>query len=307
MIRFDISDLRIFVNVVQAGSITQGAERSNRAVASISSRIKEMELEMGTALLVRQRGGVIPTDAGRKLLTHSYRLLNEFQRMNDDLAEYGGRTKSFIKLYSNTVALYEFLQQPIGQYLKVHPGTALTIEEVMNDQIPQAVLDGRADIGVVAEPVDTRDLETFPFAMDRYVIVAPRSWPEPVSEPAQFVDFLGYEFVGPGRGTWMHTLLQQRAMEEGRPLRYNVQLRNFAMTCELVASGVGIGIVPASTALRISQSCSLRIIELTDPWAQLPLKLCVRKRDELAQHPASLLEFLCKHAAANATAEPARD
>jgi DNA-binding transcriptional LysR family regulator len=53
MVRFDISDLKIFVNVVQAGSITMGAERSHRAVASISSRIKEMELEMGAPLLMQ--------------------------------------------------------------------------------------------------------------------------------------------------------------------------------------------------------------------------------------------------------------
>lgn len=60
MVRFDISDLRIFVNVVQAGSNTLGAERSHRAAASISARIKEMEIEMGAPLLTRARTGWCP-------------------------------------------------------------------------------------------------------------------------------------------------------------------------------------------------------------------------------------------------------
>lgn len=290
MVRFDISDLRIFVNVVQAGSITLGAERSHRAVASISSRIKEMEIEMGTALLTRGRSGVVPTEAGRKLLEHGYRLLNEVQRMNDDLAEYGNRAKSYIKLHCNTVSLYEFLQKPISTYLREHPSTTLTIEEVVNHQIPQAVIDGTADIGVVAEPVDTKDLETIPFALDRYVVISSRLNPPVVG--SRFIDFLDHEFVGPGRGSWMHTMLQLHAAEEGKPLRYSVQLRSFALTCELVADGVGIGIVPASAAERMQKLVPLRIAELEDSWAKLPLKLCVRKRADLSREASALLDYL---------------
>jgi len=294
MVRFDISDLRIFVNVVQAGSITLGAERSNRAAASISARIKEMEAEMGTPLLTRARTGVVPTEAGRKLLEHGFRLLNEVQRMNDDMAEYGNRAKSFIKLCCNTVALYEFLHRPISAYLRRHPSTSLTIEELVNHQIPQAVIDGSADIGVVAEPVDTKGLETIPFATDRYVVIS-----SPQHEPLvgrRFVDFLDFEFVGPGRGSWMHTMLQQHAADEGKPLNYSVQLRNFALTCELVADGVGIGIVPASAAERMQQHVPLRITELEDSWAQLPLKLCVRQRDGLSRQARALLDYLAETA-----------
>jgi DNA-binding transcriptional LysR family regulator len=283
--------LKIFVNVVQAGSITMGAERSHRAVASISSRIKEMELEMGAPLLMRGRSGVVPTEAGRKLLEHGYRLLNDVQRMNDDLAEYGNRAKSFIKLCCNTVSLYEFLQKPISTYLRENPTTTLTIEELVNHQIPQAVIDGSADIGVVAEPVDTKGLETIPFALDRYVIISKKQTECLVGR--RFVDFLDFDFVGPGRGSWMHTMLQQHAEEVRRPLKYSVQLRSFTMTCELVADGVGIGIVPASAAERMQKHLPLQITELEDSWAKLPLKFCVRKREELSQQSSSLLNFLC--------------
>jgi DNA-binding transcriptional LysR family regulator len=298
IVRFDISDLRIFVNVVQAGSITHGAERSHRAVASISSRIKEMEAEMGTPLLMRGRGGVVPTEAGKKLLSHSYRLLNEVQRMNDELAEYSNRGKSFVKLYSNTVGLYEFLRPLLADFLISSPGTTLTIEEVMNDQVPQAVADGRADVGLLAEPVDTKDLETIPFAMDHYVIIAPPDWNNVPQPRALFEEFLDYELVGPGRGSWMHTMLQQHATEHGKPLRNSVQLRSFSLACELVASGVGIGIVPASTAQALRQEGRLRTIDLADAWAQLPLMLCVRKRSELGPSASLLLDYLAQRAPA---------
>ncbi len=106
MVRFDISDLRIFVNVVQAGSITRGAERSHRAVASISTRIKEMEEELGSPLLVRNRAGVEPTEAGKKLLGHAYRLLKEVQRMTSAYQAVRGEASSCIRTRSGCTSTF---------------------------------------------------------------------------------------------------------------------------------------------------------------------------------------------------------
>ena len=73
--RFDLADLRLFVNVVEAGSITGGAARLNLALAAASTRIRNMEAVLGTPLLHRQRQGVVPTQAGHTLLQHARTLL----------------------------------------------------------------------------------------------------------------------------------------------------------------------------------------------------------------------------------------
>jgi len=66
--RFDLTDLKLFCEVVDAGSITAGAEKSALALAAASTRIRNMELALGAPLLVRARHGVTPTQAGRTLL-----------------------------------------------------------------------------------------------------------------------------------------------------------------------------------------------------------------------------------------------
>ena len=58
--RFDFTDLNLFRHIVEAGSITHGAERSNLALAAASTRIRKMELAFGTALLVRGGQGSRP-------------------------------------------------------------------------------------------------------------------------------------------------------------------------------------------------------------------------------------------------------
>ena len=73
--RFDLTDLSLFRHVVEAGSITHGAERANLALAAASTRIRNMEEALGAALLMRGRQGVTPTQAGRTLLQHARTIL----------------------------------------------------------------------------------------------------------------------------------------------------------------------------------------------------------------------------------------
>ena len=63
--RFDLADLSLFRHVIDAGSITRGAERAHLALAAASTRIRHMEETLGATLLVRTRQGVTPTQAGR--------------------------------------------------------------------------------------------------------------------------------------------------------------------------------------------------------------------------------------------------
>ena len=172
--RFDLSDLRLFLNVVEAGSITRGAERTHLAIAAASTRIRNMEAALGTPLLHRERLGVQPTPAGRTLVHHARLLLQQSQRMHSELAQYAEGIKGQVRLLSNTNALTEFLPEAISAFLASRPQVNIDLEERLSDEIVAAVADGTADIGIVAATVELADLETLPFRTDRFVLaVAP--------------------------------------------------------------------------------------------------------------------------------------
>src|SRR5271163_452028 len=150
VMRFDLTDLRLFLHVVEAGSITHGAERMHLAVAAASTRIRNMETTLGTSLLHRERQGVQPTEAGRTLLHHARVLLQQAERMRGDLAEYADGLRGQVRLMSNTNALTEFLPEPLSAFLAAHPQVNIDLEERPSAEIVAAVADGTADIGIVA-------------------------------------------------------------------------------------------------------------------------------------------------------------
>src|SRR6516164_163068 len=186
--RFDLTDLRLFVHVVEAGSITRGAERMHLAIAAASTRIRNMEEVLGTPLLHRERQGIQPTEAGRTLLHHARVLLQQAERMRGDLAEYADGLRGQVRLMSNTNALTEFLPEPLSAFLAAHPQVNIDLEERLSDEIVAAVAEGTADVGIVAGTVAVTGLEVLPFRVDRFVLVVARnhplaSLPPPLSPP----------------------------------------------------------------------------------------------------------------------------
>ena len=298
--RFDLADLSLFRHVVDAGSITHGAERAHLALAAASTRIRNMEEALGTQLLERSRQGVRPTQAGRILLQHARTMLRQAQALHDDLAVYASGLAGQIRVLSNTNALTEFLPEALSSFLSAHPQVSIDIEERLSDEIVGLIAEGVADLGIVAGTVDVTALETFPFREDRFVLVVARHHPFAARTRISFSQVLDHDFVGLDRASALQRFLADKAARIGRPLRLRVQLRSFDAVCRLVERNVGIGIVPESTARRVGASMAITPVALADPWAVRQLTLCIRELAALPPYARRLVEHLRGGAAAAA-------
>lgn len=294
--QFDLTDLSLFRHVVEAGSITHGAERAHLALAAASTRIRNMEKSLGAPLLVRNRQGVIPTPAGRTLLQHARAMLAQADRMREDLSTFTGGLAGQIRILSNTNALTEFLPEALGAFLAAHPQVSIDLEERLSDEIVGLIAEGVGDLGIVAGTVDTGRLETFPFRSDRFVLVIPQNHPLASSASISFAEVLEHDFVGLDRASALQRFLAGKASRIGQPLRLRVQLRSFDAVCRMVEAGVGLGIVPETTSQRAARTMAIATVALEDPWAARDLTLCIRSLRALPPSARQLVEHLRKGA-----------
>jgi DNA-binding transcriptional LysR family regulator len=290
--RFDLTDLSLFREVVEAGSITRGAERAHLALAAASTRIRSMEDAIGAALLVRSRQGVVPTQAGRTLLQHARIMLQQAERLREDLGAYAGGLAGQIRVLSNTNALTEFLPESLSSFLSEHPHVSVDLEERLSDEIVGLIAEGVADLGIVAGTVDAGALETYPFRRDRFVLVVATDHPLAKRAKVSFADVLDRDFVGLDRASALQRFLADKAARIGRPLRLRVQLRSFDAVCRMVECNVGVGIVPETTARRTARTMGIVPVVLSDPWAVRDLTICVRNMQELPPFARQLVEHL---------------
>ncbi|WP_309605013.1 LysR substrate-binding domain-containing protein [Phenylobacterium sp.] len=290
--RFDLIDLRLFCEAVDAGSITAGAERCALALAAASARIRSMEQSLGAPLLTRSRQGVTPTPAGRTLLKHARAVLDQAARLREDLGAFAGGASGEVRLLANTNALTEFLPEALSAFLAAHPQVSVDLEERLSDEIVGLVAEGVADIGIVAGTVNVGALATYPFRSDRFVVVTAVDHPLATQAQVRFAQVLDYDFVGLERSSSLQRFLTGKAAREGHPLRLRVQLRSFDAVCRLVECGVGVGVVPQTTAARAVKTMALSVIDLSDDWAIRDLTIVVRAIGELRPSARHLVESL---------------
>lgn len=290
--RFDLTDLRLFCDVVDEGSITAGAEKSALALAAASTRIRNMEATLGAALLTRSRQGVAPTAAGRMLLKHARGMLGQAARLRDDLSAFAGGRSGEVRLLANTNALTEFVPEALGSFLAANPHVSVDLEERLSDEIVGLIAEGVGDVGIVAGTVDVGALETYPFRSDRFVVVAAPGHPLAQGGQVRFAQVLEYDVVGLERSSSLQRFLVGKAAREGRPLKARVQLRSFDAVCRLVEAGVGVGVVPQTTARRAARTMSLALIDLADDWALRELTIVVRAESDLRPHARELVAAL---------------
>lgn len=300
--RFDPTDLRLFLNVVEAGSITAGAERSGLALASASARIRGMEEMLGISLFERGARGVDPTPAGRALQHHAILLLGQMEHMRGDLRAYARGLKGHVRLLANTSAVSESLPEPLARFLAARPELDIDLEVRPSHAIVEAVAGGQADVGIAADTTDIGGLETYPFARDRLVLAVPASHALAGSRAVAFRTVLDEPFVGLDARSVLQAHVARYAAAEGKPLRMRVRLDSFDAVCRMAEAGVGLAILPRTAAMRCRRTMAIAIVPLSDAWTTRRLLICVRRLDALPGPARDLVAHLRSDRAAGLSA-----
>src|SRR5690606_25133090 len=194
--RFDLTDLRLFLSVHESGTITEAARRCHVTTAAASERIQGMGVVLGVLLLDRSHKGVQLTPAGRTLLHHASVVVQQMERMHGDLGQYSSGIKGHVRLLGNTSACNEHLPALLGSFLKRHPDISIDLEERTSTDITDLIRQGMADIGLVADSADLHDLQRFPLGADRLVVITGPECPEAIPDPATLAQISHLDFAG---------------------------------------------------------------------------------------------------------------
>jgi DNA-binding transcriptional LysR family regulator len=294
--RFDLVDLQLFIAVADARSITGGAPRANLALASASARIKGLEAALGTALLKRGRRGVEPTAAGESLLDHARIIIHNVEALRGDLAAFASGVRASVHLLANTSGLSEHLPKALAAFLREHPDINVDVEERESTDIAAAIATGAADLGFAAEHALPDHVERFLFSEDRLMLVAPRRGEFAGRRQIDFQEVIACDFVGLTNSSALQLHIAKHAARLGARLRFRARLRDFDAICQMVATDVGIAVVPEAAARRCARSMPIAIIRIRDPWANRRLAICARSFKALPRPAKQLVEHLRKAA-----------
>lgn len=271
--RFDWTDLQLFLHACEAGTLTGAAERAHMTLAAASTRIRGMEAQAGSALLARHSRGVRPTAAGETLARHARAVLAQMASLQSAMAEHGRGARGRVRLLCNSSSALAHLPSMLGDFLRPRPAVDLVLQESPSHITVQALRDGGGDLGVVSSAVDTAQLASVPWRADPLVLALPRGHSLARQRRLSFAQALDTDLVGCGSASALYAHLTLHAAQLGKPMRLRASVASYEAVCELVAQGIGAAVLPLAL-LSPATARRLSVRPLSDDWAQRKLLLC---------------------------------
>jgi DNA-binding transcriptional LysR family regulator len=184
---------RTFLVVVATGSFVDAAQRLHVTQSTVSTRIQRLEEILGAELFVRNKSGTTLTSAGRQFQRHAALLTRTVELARQEIGIVSGFSSTLT--VGGRIGLWDDLMlRWLPVYLALAPDVAVRALIGFEEDLMQALIDGRANLGVMYTPQARPGLTVEPLLEEQLVMVSTQH--DPPREPASdyvYVDW-GPEF-----------------------------------------------------------------------------------------------------------------
>lgn len=234
----DLGDLTIFRAVAREGGITRAAHRLNRVQSNVTTRVRQLEEDLGVTLFIREGKRLHLSPAGQILLGFADRLLALATEARDAIQDPRPRGLFRLGAMDSTAAVR--LPNVLSEYHRRYPEVVLDLRTGNPQQLAGALLAGELDAAFAAEPVPKGPFEKC-FAYDEELVIVsaadrPASLTRPVNEA-----MVAFEEGCPHRKRLEDWFAGNRAIPER-----TIEMSSYHAMLGCVVGGMGISLLPRS-------------------------------------------------------------
>jgi DNA-binding transcriptional LysR family regulator len=290
--RYELTDLKLFLAIAEAQSLTVGANNIHLTASSASYRLKNLESAIGMPLFDRTSRGMELTSGGRVVLQHVRSTLAGLERMHGEVGGFASGIKGSVRLFANSSSLNGFIVPSLSRFLSTHPSVNVVLEEKTSQTILAAVVAQEADIGIFAGQTESTDVTAHRYAIDELILVAPVNHPIAANQSLRFAAALELDFVCMSKASSNYAFLQEISQKLGRSPNIRIHAHTFDALLNLVADGVGVALVPRSVTVDAIRANRVAEIILRETWARRELTLITKAGIQLSAYVESVAQYL---------------
>jgi DNA-binding transcriptional LysR family regulator len=264
----DVQALRYFVEVARRQGFTRAGESLHVTQPAISKRVRALEEELGTPLLLRQRRGVRLTDAGRIVLERAQGVMDSIRAMEEEVVELAALRRGRLRVGMPPIVGVAFFPPLLAEYHRTWPGIALALREEGSHQIEALVMEHELDVGAVVLPTDEKAFGTMPFVRDELRAVLHRSHPLARRRSLALRDLADTPFVLYRPDFALHGHILEACRRSGFEATVVSESSHWDFIVAMVAADIGVALLPQTICRRLDRR-QVRSIPMTGapiPW-----------------------------------------
>lgn len=261
----DVVQLKTLIHVAELGSLSKASDRLHIAQPALSRQIRMLEKELGTYLFERHGRGMVITEAGREVLAHATRIMDEMESIRSSVA--GGRTNlRGTVVIGTTPTVAEIITVPLVRKIReAQPNLAVRFSSAFSGYLLDWLQRGELELAISYDPQPLHTLRIVPVMMENLLLVGPPEAGLSLDAPVNFASLAEQELVLPSARHSLRVILDDCAREVGVKLRTNVEADSFGAMIDLVRNGFGLTALPLASIWSQLQNGSLCAAPLVDP------------------------------------------
>lgn len=234
----ELSDLTVFRAVVQFGGITRAAEKLNRVQSNVTTRIQQLEEQLGVQLFIRAGKKLHLSPAGKVLLGYADRLLDLATEARESV--HDTRPRGVFRLGSMESTASVRLPAPLSEYCRRYPEVQLELRTAHSYNLTGLVLRGEIDAALTAGVIPEGPFEKLAIFEEEMVIVAAANHP-PVKSPRDAVSRTVLVFEN---GCPYRKRLEEWFALKGEMPERMIEMSSYQAMLGCAVIGMGISMLP---------------------------------------------------------------
>jgi LysR family transcriptional regulator, hca operon transcriptional activator len=268
----ELRHLRYFVAIAEEGSLTVAAEkRLHTAQPSLSRQMRDLELELGVALMVRGARGIELTAAGRVFLDHARVALLQVEAAAAAARRAGQPAKSLFTLGFLTGYEMEWLPAVMALLSEELPNTEVVINSRSSPELAASLMGGRIDLAFLRPEKNATGLVYKLLRKEPLLVLLGPDHPLAAQDAIRVKDILGGTLIGVPKATSpvLRAVTDAYAAQHGLDLTPHHEVDNLSMAFSMIASTKGIGLFPLYARNLLPASVVSRPIRGAPPMIDL--------------------------------------
>jgi len=272
-----LTELRYVVAVAEARHFGQAAERCHVSQPSLSASVKNLEQELGVTLFERGKRGVFLTEAGEQIVAQARRALEEAERVRTVARQGRDPLKGVLRLgIIHTIAPY-LLPDLVAALRHAAPGMPLDVEENTTANLDRMLKAGELDAVILALPYEGPGIETVALYEEKFSVAAPAKHALARSKAIAVEDLDAGELLLLPVGHCFRDQVLDACHEFSRPPEAGRQGNSLETLRSMVASGLGVTVLPATALTARHASPLVKTVEFTAPCPVRRVALASRR------------------------------
>lgn len=295
---YTIKQLRAFVAVAKTRSFTEACEQVHLSQPALSIAIKNLEESLGGALLIRTTRALRLTPEGEHFYKTAIRLLSDF---DDAFEEVQGR----FSLYRGKISIASMPSFACNQlpgvllsFREKHPDINITVQDVIAEDVIELVRTGRVEIGVSFDPGDAEDLNFEALFEDEFIAALEPNHPLANQGKLQWKTIVKEGLIALQRPSSIRLQIERELLKEQLQLNVSYEAHHLATIGRMVATGLGIGLVPALCRRQMEELGAI-CKPLYNPIISRKVGIITRKRTALSAASTGVVNELKQGVYAN--------